>query len=358
MTNSRDYIVENLSGSGFRTELNHILGDIQTNNSGNSEPTTTVAYKTWVDTGNQKLKLRNSSNNGWITLGSLSENLGLAPTEDPNFTGKSITLPAGNDANRPSGGALSQGDLRLNTQSTNHLEFYSGAAWLALASGAKFEAFGNDITDNSGHAQQQAGSTTTHTFTPEAGKSNFLVICTGGGGGAGGVRAHDSNYWGSPGGGGAGTAIRFYNKTEMGASATCTVGKGGAETTAYNTTANDGEDSVFNPAGTGLTITGKAGTKAAGAYMSSAASSDMGRPGWPATGENGMINIYGEKAEFQTINNYTGATASGIATSDMRSSGGGTFWGKGPGCGGDGAWSNSNAVGPEGVKGIIVVLSW
>ena len=108
MTNLRDYIVENLSGSGFRAELNNILGDIQTNNSGpaqsgvteaNQGPTTKVAYKTWVDTTNNKLKIRNRANNGWISLGSLSENLGLAPTEDPNFTGKSITLPAGNDAN-------------------------------------------------------------------------------------------------------------------------------------------------------------------------------------------------------------------------------------------------------------------
>ena len=170
MTNSRDYIVENLSGSQFRAELNNILGDVQTNNSGSNEPTTKVAYKTWVDTANQKLKLRNSSNNGWITLGSLSDNLGLAPTENPNFTGKSITLPAGNNANRPTGGDLSQGDLRLNTQgggSNNYLEFYSGAAWLALASGAKFEVFENTSSNQ--------------TFTPEAGRSNFLVICTAGG---------------------------------------------------------------------------------------------------------------------------------------------------------------------------------
>jgi hypothetical protein len=71
-----------------------------------------------------------------------------------------------------------------------------------------------------------------------------------------------------------------------------------------------------------------------------------------------MINIFGEKGEFQTINNYTGTTASGFNKADLRSSGGGTFWGKGPGAGGDGAWSSTSVAGAEGIKGIIVVLSW
>ena len=359
MTNQRDYIIDNVSGSAFRTELNQILGDIQTTNSGaaqvgqteaNQGPTTKVAYKLWVDTTNNKLKIRDSGNNNWITLGSISENLGLAPTEDPNFTGKSITLPAGNDANRPTGGALSQGDLRLNTQSDNHLEFYSGAAWLALASGAKFETFTNTSSNE--------------TFTPEAGKSNFLVICTGGGGGAGGVSNHGNGYWGGAGGGGAGTAIRFYTIAEMGTSAVCTVGAGGAAQSNSRANGNAGSDSVFNPGGTGQTITGVNGGRGSVAYNADesdgSSSYRMGRPGWPGSGTNGMINITGEKGEFQDINNYTGATASGINISDMRSSGGGTFWGKGPGSGADGSWTNASAGagGAAGVDGIIVVLSW
>ena len=316
MTNQRDYIVENLSGSQFRSELNNILGDIQTNNSGSSAPTTTVAYKTWVDTANNKLKLRNGSNNGWITLGSLSTNLGLAPTADPNFSGKSITLPAGNDANRPTGGDLSQGDFRLNTQgggNNNFLEFYSGGAWLALTTGAKFEVFEN--------------TSSSATFTPEAGRDTFLVICTGAGGGAGGVTAHGGGYWGSSGGGGGGTAIRFYNKTEMGTSATCVVGAGGAGSPAATGNGQTGSISRFTPGGTGFV-------------------------------QNGQINCHGEKAEFQTINNYTGTTATGFNLVDMRSSGGGTFWGKGPGKGADGVWSTTSATGSAGTKGIIVVLSW
>lgn len=343
MTNQRDYIVENLSGSQFRSELNNILGDVQTNNSGSSEPTTKVAYKTWVDTGNNKLKLRNSSNNGWITLGSLTDNLGLAPTENPNFTGKYLRLPSGNNANRPS--SPSQGDARLNTQSNpNYLEYYSGAAWLAIASGAKFEVFEN--------------TSSTTTFTPEAGKSNFLVICTGGGGGAGGVTAHaGGGYWGSSGGGGGGTAIRFYNLTEMGSSGACVVGAGGAGSPQATGNGSTGSISRFTPQGTGLTITGDGGVGSSVGYVTNAASA-MSRPGWAGLATNGQINCHGEKAEFQTINNYTGTTATGLNISDMRSSGGGTFWGKGPGKGADGVWSTISATGSNGEKGIIVILSW
>ena len=71
MSNAADYTLANQVGSTFRTELNAVLGDIQSLNSGSSDPTTTVAYKIWVDTSTNLLKIRNSANNGWLVLGSL-----------------------------------------------------------------------------------------------------------------------------------------------------------------------------------------------------------------------------------------------------------------------------------------------
>ena len=50
MSNAADYNLANQVGSSFRTELNAVLGDIQSLNSGSSDPTTTTAYKIWVDT--------------------------------------------------------------------------------------------------------------------------------------------------------------------------------------------------------------------------------------------------------------------------------------------------------------------
>ena len=83
MSNAADYNLANQVGSTFRTELNAVLGDIQSLNSGSSDPTTTVAYKIWADTSTNLLKIRNSANNGWLVLGSLTDaahtnNFGLA----------------------------------------------------------------------------------------------------------------------------------------------------------------------------------------------------------------------------------------------------------------------------------------
>ena len=80
MSNGHDFDIANAVGSTFRADLNVCLGDIQSSNSGSSAPTTTVAYKIWADTSNNLLKIRNSANNGWLTLGDLTDatNLGLA----------------------------------------------------------------------------------------------------------------------------------------------------------------------------------------------------------------------------------------------------------------------------------------
>jgi len=149
MSNASDYSLANQVGSTFRTELNNILGDIQSLNSGGSDPTTTVAYKIWADTSSNLLKIRNSSNNGWLTLGSLTDsahtnNFGLATKADPDFTGTVdaagdivmggtgvLKLPSGTTAQRPT---AATGQIRFNT-TTVEFEGYNGSAWGGLASG-------------------------------------------------------------------------------------------------------------------------------------------------------------------------------------------------------------------------------
>jgi hypothetical protein len=63
-----DYNLANQSGADFRADLNNALSAIATNNSGTNQPSTTFAYEWWIDTTNNLIKLRNSSNNAWITL--------------------------------------------------------------------------------------------------------------------------------------------------------------------------------------------------------------------------------------------------------------------------------------------------
>jgi len=65
---THDYVIDNASGAGVRSDINSALQAIVSNNSSSTEPSPTFAYMYWQDTGNNLLKLRNSSNNGWITL--------------------------------------------------------------------------------------------------------------------------------------------------------------------------------------------------------------------------------------------------------------------------------------------------
>ena len=149
MSNAADYNLANQVGSTFRTELNAVLGDIQSLNSGSSDPTTTVAYKIWADTSTNLLKIRNSANNGWLVLGSLTDaahtnNFGLATKASPDFTGTvdsagdivmggtgALKLPSGTTAQRPT---AATGQIRFNSTTTS-FEGYNGSAWGGLASG-------------------------------------------------------------------------------------------------------------------------------------------------------------------------------------------------------------------------------
>ena len=149
MSNTSDYNLANQVGSSFRAELNTVLGDVQSLNSGSSDPSTTVAYKIWVDTSTNLLKIRNSSNNGWLVLGSLTDaahtnNFGLATKASPDFTGTvdsagdivmagtgALKLPNGTTAQRPT---AATGQIRFNN-TTTEFEGYNGSAWGGLASG-------------------------------------------------------------------------------------------------------------------------------------------------------------------------------------------------------------------------------
>ena len=146
MSNGHDFDIANAVGSSFRADLNVCLGDIQSSNSGSSAPSTTVAYKIWADTANNLLKIRNSANNGWLTLGDLTDanNLGLATKASPTFSGTvtsggdivmsgtgSLQLPTGTTAQRPT---PATGDIRFNTTLTQ-FEGYNGSAWGEIANG-------------------------------------------------------------------------------------------------------------------------------------------------------------------------------------------------------------------------------
>ena len=66
-----DYVIDNASGQNVRQDLNNVFQAILTNNSSASAPSTTAAYMLWADTSANKLKMRNSADNAWLSLFSL-----------------------------------------------------------------------------------------------------------------------------------------------------------------------------------------------------------------------------------------------------------------------------------------------
>ena len=142
MSNTHDFDIENANGANFRSNLNNALDDIQSTNSGASEPTTKVAYKLWIDTSNSKVKIRNGANNAWVELGSTGAEMGHATAASPTLTGTvtsagdivcnstgRIKLPVGTTGQRP--GSPATGDTRYNT-TISATETYTGSAWAEL----------------------------------------------------------------------------------------------------------------------------------------------------------------------------------------------------------------------------------
>jgi len=74
---THDYVLDNATGANFRSDLNNALAAIVSNNSSSSEPSTKYAYQWWADTNEGVLKIRNSANDGWVTLLQLDGTLTL-----------------------------------------------------------------------------------------------------------------------------------------------------------------------------------------------------------------------------------------------------------------------------------------
>lgn len=85
-----DGIVSNGSGAAVRADINNQLAAVFTNHSGTTEPTTTYAYQFWADTTNNLLKIRNSTNTGWVTLRQLDGEFDTLPVENGTNNAPSI----------------------------------------------------------------------------------------------------------------------------------------------------------------------------------------------------------------------------------------------------------------------------
>jgi len=150
-----DYNLANQSGSSFRGELNSTLSAILSLNSGSTSPVTTVAYSLWADTTTGLLKIRDSSNTSFITIGALgSVNLGLAALASPTFTGTPLAPTASSGTNTtqiattafvtgqfvPVTGGTITGNITLNAQSDVRFADADSSNFVALQAPATVAA--------------------------------------------------------------------------------------------------------------------------------------------------------------------------------------------------------------------------
>ena len=150
MAQVTDYDIANGAGSAVRADFNNVFAAIQSLNSGSSDPSgTQVAFQLSVNTTSNLLKIRNAANNGYITIGNVSQtNLGLMPLAGGTFTGKvthnytnSLNLPVGTTAQRD--GSPAVGMFRYNS-TLNVFEGYKNTGWGEIGGGAGATGGGTD----------------------------------------------------------------------------------------------------------------------------------------------------------------------------------------------------------------------
>ena len=85
-----DQTVQNATFPTVRADINSNLAALFSNNSGNTAPSTTVAFQDWIDTSGASplWKKRNAANNAWITIGTLTSSAitfeGTLPSQTGN----------------------------------------------------------------------------------------------------------------------------------------------------------------------------------------------------------------------------------------------------------------------------------
>ena len=145
-----DYTIANADGATVRADINSHLSAIVSNNSGASAPATTFAFQFWADTSTGLLKIRNSANSAWVTIGTMADAfLGLADLDTAQTFTKSQR-----------GTITTDNDLSLDLSATNNFKCTpSGAGALTFTNHTSGQS-GNILLDNSGgHAISLAATT-------------------------------------------------------------------------------------------------------------------------------------------------------------------------------------------------------
>ena len=93
-------VIPNDTGANFRADVNENLADLYSTSSGSSAPPAAVDNQMWIDTSTTPDTLKVKQGSSWISLGTISTNMGLAPAASPTFTGN-LNIPAGSSSSLP-----------------------------------------------------------------------------------------------------------------------------------------------------------------------------------------------------------------------------------------------------------------
>jgi len=132
---THDYVIDNSTGANVRSDINNVLAAIVSNNSSSSEPSTKYAYQWWADTNEGVLKIRNSANNGWVTLLQLDGTL---------------TLEDGS-ASAPALGFRDDLDTGIFSSAANNLDIATGGSVRANISSTGLNVTGTVTDDGAVH---------------------------------------------------------------------------------------------------------------------------------------------------------------------------------------------------------------
>ena len=135
MSQVADYNIANASGASVRSDLNAVFDAIKTLNSGGSDPSNTEAFMPYVDTADSNnLKIRNASNNGFTTIGSINEtNLGLLLKSGGTMTGN-ILGHDGSGASSPAYAFDGDTDTGMFRSGANNIGFSTAGTARVLIS--------------------------------------------------------------------------------------------------------------------------------------------------------------------------------------------------------------------------------
>ena len=180
-----DYVIANGTGAAVRSDLNGALGAIVTQNSGSTEPATTYAFMPWADTTAGVMKMRNSSNSGWISLFQLDGEWTSIAFENGSAAAPSIYFKdSGTDT-----GFYSPGTDQVGITT-------GGTVRVTVGSAGDTTFSGNVLLSGTGYLDLPVGTTAQRPGSPSSGMIRFNSSTTG-------FEGYNGTAWGSLGGAGA-----------------------------------------------------------------------------------------------------------------------------------------------------------